>query len=354
MRMSTEASAATAVEVSETALKRRLEILMPCSDTEWIMNIKRHDQSIALEIAGFAGMPTRDARGNLLSSLWSKHFDNSDVGLLIERNDIRVLLLKQIEAQIREQKNSINLLEENDVVCRWILDFTNSWERVYTEKKQQNFDIAQTVLSAMNEAYFSVESFLEEYSALKPSVLRQRLDTFLGQYKNDALARRYAAYLAEANRTEPVQSSQSSQSSQNPRPLKRPNENGRKNNFANSRNAVEPYDPHHPKQFLHALDNAVIRFLFRNPYFGMHMRRVAGKLLKKQEVCNKPGAYSAKIQRNDITQEVNEALDQFCRVLQEDVMQKCAQALNDDKFLLQMCFDHRGLPMFDDMLITTV
>jgi len=117
---------------------------------------------------------------------------------------------------------------------------------------------------------------------------------------------------------------------------------------------VQPYSPYHPKQFLHTLDNAVIRFMFRNPYFGMHMRRVAGKLLKKQEVCNKPGAYSAKVQRNDITQEVNEALDQFCRVLQEHVMRECMNHVNEEAFLLQMCFDHRGLPMYDDMMITTI
>jgi hypothetical protein len=262
------------------------------------------------------------------------------VGLLVERNDIRVLLLKQIEAQIREQKNSINLIEENDVICRWILDFTNAWEKVYTEKKQQNFDIAQTVLSAMNEALFAVEIFLEEYSAFKPSKLRQKLDLFLKKYTDETLANKYQKF---------IQDSKSEQVAQNSRPQKRI-----KNDDDKQDKIVQHYSPYHPKQFLHTLDNAVIRFLFRNPYFGMHMRRVAGKLLKKQEVCNKPGAYSAKVQRNDITQEVNEALDQFCRVLQEDVMRKCMHHVNDDRFLLEMCFDHRGLPMYDDMLITTI
>ena len=59
---------------------KQLEILLSQLMTKNVMEIKRLDQSIALEIAGFAGMPTRDARGNLLAQLWSKHTDNSDVG----------------------------------------------------------------------------------------------------------------------------------------------------------------------------------------------------------------------------------------------------------------------------------
>ena len=318
---------------------------------ENVMEIKRLDQSIALEIAGFAGMPTRDARGNLLAQLWSKHTDNSDVGLLIERNDIRVLLLKQIEAQIREQKNSTNLLEENDVVCRWIMEFTNSWEKVYTEKKQQNFDIGQTVLSAMNEAFFSVEKFLEEFSEFRPSLLRVRLEAFLKRYKGEDLKKLYQDHIREAQKSKQKTTDEQTRPSKVQRTDATSASDG--SGFDAKKTAI-PHKPYEPQLFLHTLDNAVIRFLFRNEYFGMHMRRVAGKLLKKQEVCNKPGAYSAKVQRNDITQEVNEALDQFCRVLQEDVMRECMQNTSDDVYLLKMCFDHRGLPMFDDMHITTI
>ena len=192
----------------------------------------------------------------------------------------------------------------------------------------------------MNEALFAVEIFLEQYSAFKPSTLRKKLTRFLNNYTHDELANKYQKFIEDLN-AESV--------AKNPRPSKR-----LKNNDNKQDEVMQPYSPYHPKLFLHTLDNAVIRFLFRNPYFGMHMRRVAGKLLKKQEVCNKPGAYSAKVQRNDITQEVNEALDQFCRVLQEDVMQECMNRVNEDNFLLEMCFDHRGLPMYDDMLITTI
>ena len=53
---------------------------------------------------------------------------------------------------------------------------------------------------------------------------------------------------------------------------------------------------------------AMVRFLFRNPYTGHIFQRAAGKTLQKREVCNKAGGYSAKQQRDDITQERDDAL----------------------------------------------
>lgn len=50
-------------------------------------------------------------------------------------------------------------------------------------------------------------------------------------------------------------------------------------------------------------DEAIVRFLFRNEYTGSIFRRVAGKVLQKNIVCNKAGTYSARVQRNDITQD---------------------------------------------------
>lgn len=50
-------------------------------------------------------------------------------------------------------------------------------------------------------------------------------------------------------------------------------------------------------------DQALVRFIFRNEITGPCMRRFAGKILQKSIVCNKAGTYSAKVQRNDVTQE---------------------------------------------------
>ena len=55
-------------------------------------------------------------------------------------------------------------------------------------------------------------------------------------------------------------------------------------------------------------EEALVRFVFRNEMTGPCMRRLAGKILQKNIVCNKAGTYSAKVQRNDVTQEKANAL----------------------------------------------
>jgi len=58
-------------------------------------------------------------------------------------------------------------------------------------------------------------------------------------------------------------------------------------------------------------DEALVRFLFRNPFTSPILTLVAGKILQKKIVCNRVGAYSAKQQRNDVTQETDKAISQF-------------------------------------------
>ena len=61
-----------------------------------------------------------------------------------------------------------------------------------------------------------------------------------------------------------------------------------------------------------------VRVMYRNEVLGPHLCRVAGKLLQKQLVCNRSGAYSSTKQRNDVTQERDEAMMQLTRFLNQD------------------------------------
>ena len=254
-------------------------------------DLKRRDLELALNIAGFAGLPTRDPRGNVLSSVWAKVSMNSQVGLLLERNDVRALLLKQLESQIRDRKALIDELDSNDVVCNWILQFTKSWEDAYTSMAQADFDVSQQVLSAMHETYFLIEPFLERhapYEQLCPKNLRQRLSKIQDEFDKSG---------------------------------------------------------HGTLMKLHCGTDAYTRVLFRSP-LGLDLCRIAGKLLQKAEVCNRSGAYSSRVQRNDIQREVEHALDHVCRLLLEDepVLKETAQKLEDTKYLASMTIDHRGFP----------
>lgn len=258
--------------------------------------MKDRDLELALAIAGFGGQPTRDARGNVLATVWSKCYDHSQVGLLLERNDVRALLLKQLETQIRDRKALIEELDTNDVVCKWILDFTNSWERAYTDMKKAEYDIAQQVLSAMHETFYMVEPFLEKYTrieALRPSKIRERINGLSTKYQH----------------------------------------------------AVPDAEARKGLLLLHAGTDACARALFRSKV-GLDLCRIAGKVLQKSEVCNRAGAYSSRVQRNDIQREVEFALDHVCRLLLErdPLLDAVAAQLSDDDTLATLAADHRGYP----------
>ena len=258
---------------------------------EDMQNLKSRDLELALNIAGFAGQPTRDPRGNVLSSVWAKVNTNSQVGLLLERNDVRALLLKQLESQIRDRKALIDELDSNDVVCKWILNFTQSWETAYTNMAQADFDVSQQVLSAMHETYFLVEPFLERhapYEQLCPKNLRVRLGHIQDEFEQSE---------------------------------------------------------YRTKIKLHGGTDAYTRVLFRSP-LGLDLCRIAGKLLQKAEVCNRSGAYSSRVQRNDIQREVEHALDHVCRLLLEDeaVLKETADRLASEQQLAVWTIDHRGFP----------
>ena len=59
------------------------------------------------------------------------------------------------------------------------------------------------------------------------------------------------------------------------------------------------------------------------------MSRIAGKILQKREVCNKAGAYSAKQQRHDITQEKDDAVKAFLYAIDtgDERFTACAEML---------------------------
>lgn len=260
-----------------------------------VKELKAKDLEIALRIAGFAGLPTRDPRGNVLPNLWSKFYDESTVGLLLERNDVRQLLLKQLDSQIRDRKALIENLDSNDVVCKWILNFTQSWEEAYTKKKQAEYDISQMVMSSMQETYFLIEPFLSNYApqnGLRPREVKQRI-TVLREKLTDA--KRQNKDLTDMT--------------------------------------------------LHSGTDASVRALFRSP-LGLDLCRVAGKILKKNEVCNRSGSYSSRVQRNDIQRDVEYALDYFCKLIVEmdPIFAETDEHFQDDMKLLRLTFDHRGQP----------
>lgn len=206
------------------------------TDVPSLKTLKKIDKSVALNIAGGAGLKINNAQGIIDHEIWALYEDRKAIGQLMNAADMRKLLQANIDLHISSQKELLAQAEDHKILVRWILEISKEWEDRYTSSMQSNFDIAQKILSIMQECFYDVELVMEE-TALKPSWIRQKIYELQGVEKDTIL--------------------------QN--------------------------------------DDALIRFLFRNPHTNGMFVRMASKILQKKEVCNRPGSYSSRVQRNDIT-----------------------------------------------------
>ena len=87
------------------------------------------------------------------------------------------------------------------------------------------------------------------------------------------------------------------------------------------------------------------------PELCLPVRASAGLLTARaQEVCNRAGGYSAKVQRNDISQQKNAALDTFCSwILHDDGgLAGILEPLQDPLALIADIVDHKGTQRASD------
>lgn len=319
-----------------------------------LVDLKTLDQQLALSIGGMAGIPTRDRRGNVLDPLWVKYSDESVVGMLLETNDIRKILLEQINEQLKARRDLIQEVEENEIVCKWLLDFTSSWEHEYSKTIRSRFDIGQLILSAMCETYFEIAPLLsrakgfpqsgahsfmiwsveQAYKLLREKRKKARLET---KQARDLIA------LADADKTRlfAIYASQDPASS---RPRLEAAAEAEYAMLVKSQLLIVADNKDMCAGYVHTGDDAVIRFLFRFPSTRTLMCRVAGAILRKQEVCNRAGGYSAKVQRNDVSQQKNAALDTFCSwiIKNDSRLREILRVINDPEEMLKWIYDHKG------------
>ena len=250
-----------------TALQTGVAGTRSAAVTEMLTEMKKTDFDIALNIAGYAGLPIRDRLGKVNDEVWTQSSTDSTTGRLVEPSDVRKLLLTQINAQLESKKELLAKLETNDLVCKWVLKYTTTWEKAYNEGAHTRWDMGDKVASIMHEALHEVLEIVNSGPFPVASI--------------------YKALKA-----------------------------------AKQRNPDLP---------LLAGELAVVRFLFRNEYTRHYMCRIAGKLLQKKETCNKAGAYSARQQRNDITFEKDCAVKALLYAIddQEERLNEVADMLAD-------------------------
>lgn len=260
----------------------------PQEDTTltWVTEMRDLDLQIALSIAGFAGMPTRDRHGNVVSEIWTKCNDtDSAAAKLLDFNDMRSMLKEQLNHHLTARKEMLLEVDSHDVVAKWIFDFSEAWEKEYRKRGEQGWDIAQMIITAMEETLYEVTEMLQYGERVAPADVQAHMAAIILKH------------------------------------------------------------PHH-KLYTDAHE-ATVRFFFRNQFTGPMLRHIAGKKLQKQIVCNRSGAYSARVQRNDVQQEVDDAVDilYFAVVRDDPVFAQCANlvhAMATDTNLLKWIMNHHA------------
>ena len=227
------------------------------------------DTRIALSVAGFAGLPTRDRHGNISTDIWTK-YNVESVAKLLDIEHMRRLMTEQLTNHLEARKDLLLEAPDQTTVVQWIFGFTKAWEKAYREDVEQ-WDIAQMILTTMEETICEVKEVFDHTEYLPLDETIQRIGEILRMNREEM-------------------------------------------------GDHELFDDSY---------SATIRFLFRNKFTGPPLIRIAGKKLQKQLVCNRSGAYSARVQRNDVTQEKDDAITALVDLALEQnvIFQHCSELI---------------------------
>jgi hypothetical protein len=235
--------------------------------------IKRIDMKVSIDITGIANCVVRDGNRNLLQFVWTRQsvcneFENAT---LLTREALQKHLQNFIDAGVKENLEILQKVNDLALLVDWVVRTAEYWEKRYAEKRNEKYDISQTVLSAMFEVVFdTVWPLLNEQCSFES--VTNALQTNMKSLENNTGVNEYHKHILR-------------QLSASVTPEER---------------SLESFF------WMHRGHNALVRLLFRTtsvPHLREHLCLLAGKLLQKKEVCNKAGTYASHRQRIDVIQE---------------------------------------------------
>jgi len=130
-----------------------------------INKTKRIDMKISVDITGIANCPVRETNGNLLPGVWTRNsvcnkFENAT---LLTREALQKHLQNFIDAGVKENLEILQKVKDPALLVDWVVRTAEYWEKRYAEKRNEKYDISQTVLSVMFEVVFdTVAVILDE------------------------------------------------------------------------------------------------------------------------------------------------------------------------------------------------
>jgi hypothetical protein len=190
------------------------------------------------------------------------------------------------------------------------------WEKRYAAKRDEKYDISQTVYSAM-------------FEALEIEKVRNAMNAYGFAEVEELVSQRIAGLQGPSGR---------SQNKYHQQLLKYVTD--------------EPGTSHAKLEsffWLHHGYAAFVRMLFRMdaiPNMREQLCMLAGKLLQRKEVCNKAGVYSSLRQRSDVVDELNAQVRTFLNfldALSPTHIQAMLTELNKPEWIFYVV-DHTALP----------
>lgn len=273
---------------------------------------KRTDMKIAVDVAALANMAVRDGNGNLLPIVWTRQSVSNEYenATLLTRDALQKHLQTFIDAGVKENIDILQKVEDPALLVDWVVRTAEYWEKRYASKRDEKYDISQTVYSAMFEA-LGLERVQDMLMFKGFKEVTEKLEDNINKINNDR-SNKYQTlllqYVSEQHRD------------------------------------LESFF------WLHRGFAAVVRFLFRSdviPGFREHLCVLSGKMLQKKEVCNKAGAYSSHRQRSDVVTELDRQVRSFLNFTEQlttkDV-QKLKDELNKPTWIF-LVVDHTALPV---------
>jgi hypothetical protein len=285
--------------------------------------IKRVDMRIAVDVAGLANVAVRDGNGNLLPIVWTRQSVSNEYenATLLTRDALQKHLQTFIDAGVKENIDILQKVEDPALLVDWVVRTAEYWEKRYAAKRDEKYDISQTVYSAMFEA-LGIEKVREAMLERGFGAVEQQLQLNMQQLQAGA-----APGAAPANKYH--------------------------RHLLKYVTDQQPGSAHAELEsffWLHRGFAAVVRMLFRTdaiPNMREHLCMLAGKLLQKKEVCNKAGAYSSLRQRSDVVTELGAQVRSFLNFLdslQATHIHQLLHELQKPEWIFYV-IDHTALPV---------
>jgi hypothetical protein len=265
-----------------------------------------------------SGYSLRDGNGNLLPIVWTRQSVSNEYenATLLTRDALQKHLQTFIDAGVKENIDILQKVEDPALLVDWVVRTAEYWEKRYAAKRDEKYDISQTVYSAMFEALGidKVRDAMREHGfAAVEELLEHNIASLQKPMTDNKYHRQLLKYVTDQ----------------------------------------QPGTPHAELEsffWLHRGFAAVVRTLFRTdaiPKLREQLCMLAGKLLQRKEVCNKAGAYSSMRQRSDVSDELNTQVRSFLNFLYElspTHIQALMRELRQPEWIFYV-IDHTALPV---------